>query len=42
MGNMWGDCSNYTGEFTKLKKKDRSDIEGTTVTQVVMSINVFS
>ena len=39
---MWIDCSDDTGAFPNINKMYRSEIEGDTGAQLVMSLNVFS
>ena len=40
--NMWNDCSDNTGAFTKLNKMEKNDIGGASGTQLATSITVFS
>ena len=40
--NMWNDCSDNTGVFTKMSNMEKHDIEVASGMQLVTSLNVFS
>ena len=40
--NMWNDWSYDTGDFPKLNKTEKIDIEGASGTKLLTSLNVFS
>ena len=40
--NMWNDWSDNTGAFTKLNNMEKNDIEGTSGTNLEISLTVFS
>ena len=39
---MWNDCSDDTGGYPKMNNMEKNDIESSSGTQLLTSLNIFS